>query len=260
MEGSDYPVRRLPTRTPILTAPVAKDAAATTDKKPITFETLYGSSAVDFSGNPTSVQQWLEDGEHYLQYKDGDLCRVHAVSGRSEVVFSPDALARSLGKLEGIGPDDAKRLAEQARQHLDARGTAALLSHRNDLYYATLDGVAARRLTDSPAVEELATFSPDAQRIAFVRDNDLYVVDLTSRQERRLTHDGSRAIRNGKADWVYFEEVYRRNWQAYQVESRFALDRLHAIRRLPRRAVLGGALSARPATGGDGLLSAGRPA
>ena len=33
---------------------------------------------------------------------------------------------------------------------------------------------------------------------------------------RQLTHDSSLHVRNGKADWVYFEEVYSRNWQAYR--------------------------------------------
>lgn len=215
-QGSDYPVCRLPVRTPILTANLPPDGSPSGGKKPITFEALYGKEAVNFSGSPTSVLRWLEDGEHFLQYKDGDLCRVHAVSGRTAIVYSAETLAQSLEKLDGIGSDNAKRLAEQARQRLDPRGTAALLAHRNDVYYATLDGATACRLTDSPAAEELMTFSPDGRRVAFVRENDLYVVDLSSRQERRLTHNGSSTVRNGKADWVYFEEVYQRSWQAYK--------------------------------------------
>ena len=35
------------------------------------------------------------------------------------------------------------------------------------------------------------TYSPDSTRIAFTRDNDIYVVDIASGAETRLTFDGS---------------------------------------------------------------------
>lgn len=31
-----------------------------------------------------------------------------------------------------------------------------------------------------------------------------------------VTHDAGEHVRNGKADWVYFEEIYNRKWQAYR--------------------------------------------
>jgi dipeptidyl-peptidase-4 len=66
-------------------------------------------------------------------------------------------------------------------------------------------------LTNTPdAPEEVETFSPDARRVAFVRNNDLFVVDIPSQTERRLTSDGSATILNGVLDWVYDEEVYGR--------------------------------------------------
>ena len=52
-----------------------------------------------------------------------------------------------------------------------------------------------------------AKFSPDGSKVGFVRDNDIYVVDLESGQERRLTTDGSETIINGTTDWVYEEEL-----------------------------------------------------
>jgi len=55
--------------------------------------------------------------------------------------------------------------------------------------------------------QQLATFSPDAKRIAFVRQNNLFVVDLISKQEIQLTFDGEKnKIINGASDWVYEEE------------------------------------------------------
>ena len=57
---------------------------------------------------------------------------------------------------------------------------------------------------------ENPTFSPDSSKIAFTRGGDLYVVDVASGLERRLTFDGSSVISNGYASWVYFEEIFGR--------------------------------------------------
>jgi len=54
------------------------------------------------------------------------------------------------------------------------------------------------------------SYSPDSTKIAFTRDNDLYVRDLTSGEERRLTFDGSQTILNAYASWVYYEEILGR--------------------------------------------------
>ncbi|MEY4928221.1 MAG: hypothetical protein RI894_2659, partial [Bacteroidota bacterium] len=55
--------------------------------------------------------------------------------------------------------------------------------------------------------QRLATFSPTMDKIAFVRDNNLFYKDLAADNEVQLTTDGKRnAIINGAADWVYEEE------------------------------------------------------
>ena len=54
------------------------------------------------------------------------------------------------------------------------------------------------------------TYSPDSTKLAFTRDNDLYVVDIASGTETRLTYDGSDVILNGYASWVYYEEILGR--------------------------------------------------
>ena len=41
------------------------------------------------------------------------------------------------------------------------------------------------------------TYSPDSTKLAFTRDNDLYVVDIASGEETRLTFDGTDLILNG---------------------------------------------------------------
>ena len=62
----------------------------------------------------------------------------------------------------------------------------------------------------SPAGAVNLTFSPDSSMLAFTRGNDLYVYDIASGNEKRLTFDGSDVILNGYASWVYYEEIFGR--------------------------------------------------
>jgi dipeptidyl-peptidase-4 len=53
-----------------------------------------------------------------------------------------------------------------------------------------------------------ATFSPDASKIAYTFDNNLYYQDLNSGKRVQITFDGSwNHIINGSTDWVYEEEL-----------------------------------------------------
>ena len=48
--------------------------------------------------------------------------------------------------------------------------------------------------------------SPDGTRVGFVRDHNIYVVDLKTGKETAVTRDGNENILNGEFDWVYEEE------------------------------------------------------
>ncbi|MFV5702886.1 S9 family peptidase [Flavobacterium sp. XS2P12] len=51
------------------------------------------------------------------------------------------------------------------------------------------------------------TFSPDGKKIAYAKENNLYVYDLTSNKSTPITTDGKKNnIINGITDWVYEEE------------------------------------------------------
>lgn len=79
--------------------------------------------------------------------------------------------------------------------------------------YNTVDKT-LRQLSDNGS-QEVASFSPDGSKVAFVRDNNLYYVDLVENKEYQITTDGEfNHIINGKPDWVY-EEEYSFS-QAYQ--------------------------------------------
>jgi dipeptidyl-peptidase-4 len=55
--------------------------------------------------------------------------------------------------------------------------------------------------------QQLAAFSPDGSKVAFVRKNNLFYTDLESGKEIQVTEDGKfNYIINGVPDWVYEEE------------------------------------------------------
>ena len=58
-----------------------------------------------------------------------------------------------------------------------------------------------------PSSLMFATFSPDGSRVAYVRENDMYVETIADGHIARLTSDGSRTSINGTSDWVYEEEL-----------------------------------------------------
>jgi len=52
--------------------------------------------------------------------------------------------------------------------------------------------------------------SPDSLKVAFTRHNDLYVIEIATGAETRLTYDGNDSVYNGYASWVYYEEILGR--------------------------------------------------
>lgn len=55
--------------------------------------------------------------------------------------------------------------------------------------------------------QQVATFSPDGERIAFVRDNNVFIKTIRFGTELQVTFDGKKnEIINGVPDWVYEEE------------------------------------------------------
>ena len=55
--------------------------------------------------------------------------------------------------------------------------------------------------------QQLAAFSPASDKIAFVRENNIFITDLVSGKENQITTDGKKNhIINGTCDWVYEEE------------------------------------------------------
>jgi dipeptidyl aminopeptidase/acylaminoacyl peptidase len=213
-EGADFPVLRLPVATPLTAGRVRPLADDRTLNKPITFDTVHGGQRPNFAGAPVSGLTWLDDGEHFLQRKEGRLYKVHALTGRCQPFLDPDRIAQTLAALPSINKEAARSLADGSPD-LNPQHTGALFEHGSDLYYCPLDGGKAVRLTKAPGRKEVATFSPDGRFVAHVRGGNLYVTDVATQTERALTSDGSAAVSNGLADWVYGEEIFDRSPRAY---------------------------------------------
>ena len=85
-----------------------------------------------------------------------------------------------------------------------------LLIKDNDLFFFTIGDKELKRLTNDKTPEVNARFSPDGKKIAYTKNKDLYVFDLTGNKEIRLTFDASDKIYNGYSSWVYMEEILGR--------------------------------------------------
>jgi dipeptidyl-peptidase 4 len=214
-EGQEFPILRLPAAVPLTAGKVKSLREGTPKKKPITLEALEAGKLPRFSGNPVSGLVWLEDGEHFLQMKEGKLLKVHALTGRTQTFLDPEKFARTLAKVPGMGRRTARRRARSPYWRMNPQRTAALVDQGGNLFLVPFDGSDPVRLTKSADSATEASFSPDGRWVAFVRGNNLHVVNSAGKEERALTKDGSDTIFNGRADWVYYEEIFNRSRRAY---------------------------------------------
>jgi dipeptidyl-peptidase-4 len=68
---------------------------------------------------------------------------------------------------------------------------------------------AVRRLTHTPGYETDARFSPRSNYVSFVRDQNLYVIDLATGTERAITREGGGTVSFGMAEFIAQEEMDR---------------------------------------------------
>ena len=84
---------------------------------------------------------------------------------------------------------------------------------RGDYWVLDVSTKELRKLGGDAAAATLmfAKLSPDGSRVAYVRENNLYVQDVQSLVVTALTTDGSKTLINGTADWVNEEELSLRD-------------------------------------------------
>jgi dipeptidyl-peptidase-4 len=193
----------------------AQTQSAPAEKKQITLEMLYGPGALNFSGSYATGMTWLPDGEHYLLMRDDELKKIGAKTDAAEPAFDSAALAAALQTQGDFDEDAVRRISRNPRGASKDRQTA-LITHKDRQYLYRFEKGKLKRITESAATRLHLTLSPKAGFVAFVRDNNLFTVEVAAGVERQLTSDGAKTLLNGVLDWVYQEEVYGRGtWRAY---------------------------------------------
>jgi len=114
--------------------------------------------------------------------------------------------------IQALKNDSLKSVREYAFSSDESK--VLLLTDRKPIYRRSFTAVyfvynfTTKELTKlSTGRQQVATFSPDGERVAFVRNNNLFVKSLRFNTERQMTTDGEfNKIINGIPDWVYEEE------------------------------------------------------
>ena len=150
----------------------------------------------------------LNDGEHYVM-KDSskNIVEYEYVTGSAtKVLLSMDDFTE-VSKLDAEAIDDYSFSPDEKYLLLGTEGVT-LFRYSASYNYLIWDikNKTLKPLSDKGS-QRLATFSPTGERIAFVRDNNIYVKNLESGSEEQITKDGAvNKVINGAPDWVYEEE------------------------------------------------------
>ena len=112
-------------------------------------------------------------------------------------------------------PDDIIYSSAYPNTVLIRKAVEQIYRHSSKAFVYLYDAV-AKKLTKLDNEKLMhPTLSPDGSKIAFVKNNNLYLYDIATKSARAITMDGKwNEIINGNCDWVYEEEFSFT--QAYQ--------------------------------------------
>jgi dipeptidyl-peptidase-4 len=80
----------------------------------------------------------------------------------------------------------------------------------------------SHKITYIPGRMRYPTLSPDNKRVAYVKDNNVFIYDLLTASETQITSDGvENKIINGAVDWVYEEEFTMDNGMRWSPTGKF---------------------------------------
>ena len=150
----------------------------------------------------------MKDGKHYTQIdREGTRAYIRVYdleTGKQERTLFDNGTVK-LGTAElsvedyNFSKDEQKLLLLNESENIYRRSVL----HRVYVYDIASNSV---QPLDNDKVLH-ATFSPDGQKVAYVKNNNLYYKDLKSGEVVTLTTDGVKnKIINGNCDWVYEEE------------------------------------------------------
>ncbi len=128
----------------------------------------------------------------------------------------------------------------------DEQGRYILAPLEGDVFLAERDGGAVRRLTETEADEIDAKVSPLGNYVSYVRDQDLVVYDLASREETEVTNDGDGLQTWATAEFIAQEEMDRDTGYWWSPDERYiALQHTDesTVDVIPRLDITGGGAS-----------------
>lgn len=151
------------------------------------------------------------DGRQIIEY-------AFKTGNQTRVLFDiANTHGESIKQLEGytLSPD-GKRMLIQTNTHKIYRR-----SFTADYYIYTIQSRKLEKLSIG-GPQQIPTWSPDGNQIAFVRDNNIFLVKLLyDNAESQITKDGKfNEIINGVPDWVYEEEFSTNRSLCFTADSR----------------------------------------
>jgi dipeptidyl-peptidase 4 len=187
---------------------------ATSGKKPLTIEAIFAEGGI--TGREPETIKWSPDSTKFsfIQRDDsgehGELWYVDATSGEKKVLVSEV-------KLTGLAPPLEKIKNEREKERVTRYHVAAyewspdskhlLFDSQGQLWLYSLESGTAVQFTSAPDPSSDPKFSPDANRLAYLRKHNLYVRPAKGGNEKQLTKDNDENLLNGEVDWVYAEEL-----------------------------------------------------
>ena len=145
----------------------------------------------------------MKNGDYYTQVdRDNNVSKLNKYSYRTGRRISTIADSKKLA----IAVADYT-FSEDEQKVLFATETESIYRYSSRSIFYVYD-IRSRKLTKLLDDKVMyATFSPDGSKVAFVKDNNLYLKELASMKETQITSDGiNNQVINGATDWVYEEE------------------------------------------------------
>lgn len=167
-------------------------------KKELTVERIYGKPSL--TGHLPQGVQWSPDGKR-ITYLQRD-----KKTGRMDIWFY-DVRTGKRGVLLDSDELRAPKDFQIGQYSWSPKGTDLLLPYKGDLFNYNLTTGELKRLTKTEEEEHDPKYSPDGRYVSFVRNYNLYVVNLATGEETPLTANGTEEVMNGQLDWVYPEEL-----------------------------------------------------
>lgn len=200
----------------------------------LTLEKIFASDT--FRAEMPQALQWLSSGRHYAQLESGpggQAITAYNLSG------DPD-LSLTLNNVRGL-PRDFRVTDFQWRPESDVALLQGPVSsdwqgYRSaSWYHYDSERGAASPLPASGEAVQLLKLSPDGRHAGYVKDNNLYLVNLESGEEIALTRDGDGDIFNGIFDYGSTEFGWVDGWRWSPDGRKIAYWRMDAtaVKRYP---------------------------